>query len=100
MKIETKYNPGDKFYQMKDDKPTEFEIVSVETKISNDEKRVYYGLRYTDRYGASGSRSSVREETLGTAYYRSQSALMLATFPDLFKEAKGVWLLNEEGGEQ
>lgn len=100
MKIETKFNLGDKFYQMSDDKPTEFEIVSAEAKIGNNEKRVYYALRYTDKYDNASSRGGIREETLDTTYYRTKSALMLATFPDLFKEAKGVYLLNEEGGEQ
>lgn len=100
MKIKTKYNLGDKLYQMREDKPTKFEIISAEVKIDNNEKRVYYGLRYTDKYGNATSRGGVREESLDSAYYRSRTALMLATFPDLFKEAKGVWLLNEEGGEE
>lgn len=100
MKIETKFNLGDKFYQMREDKPTEFEIVSAEAKIDKNEKRVYYALRYADKYGNASSRGGVREETLGTAYYRTKSALMLATFPDLFKEVKNVWTLNGEGGGQ
>jgi len=100
MEIKTKYSLGDKFYRMVDDEPTKFEIISAEAKIDNNEKRVYYGLRYTDKYGNASSRGGVREETLDTAYYRTKSALMLATFPDLFKEVKNVWTLNEEGGEQ
>lgn len=101
MKIETKYNLGDKFYRMEGNIPTEFEVVSVETRndLEND-TRAYYNLRYTDRYKVASTLTGVREDTLMEDYYRSKSALMLALFPNLFKEAKGVWLLNEEGGEQ
>lgn len=100
MKIETKYSFGDKFYQIREDKPTEFEIASAEVKINNSGKRVYYDLKYVDNYGATATRNGVSEESLDTKYYRTKSALMLATFPDLFKEVKNALVLNEEGGEQ
>lgn len=99
MKIETKYDLGDKFYKMEDNRPTEFEVTGITIKANDGCSDAWYNLHYTDRY-TKATRTGVREDVLATGYYRTKSALMLAVFPDLFKEVKNAWVLNEEGGEQ
>lgn len=95
MEIKTKYNLGDKFYRISNNKPIELRIKSLYIAVGESNVRESYtlvgeGYRYDD----------VTSHALDTEYYQTKSALMLAMFPDLFKEAKNVLVLNEEGGEQ
>ncbi len=95
MKIETKYNLGDKFYRITDNKPTEVRISSIYVAAGDNAVRVTYTL-----VGGGYRYSDITDQKLENEYYRSKSALMLAMFPDLFKEVKNVWVLNGEGGEE
>lgn len=96
MEIKTKYNLGDKCYRMVNNKPTELKIKSLYVAAGDKAVRESYTL-----VGEGCQFNDVTSQELDSKYYRSKSALMLATFPDLFgEEVRGVLLLNGKGGEQ